>query len=63
MLKGFINNETHHSTYKHLLLANIIICVVPVKLLRKSINGHYGFERILGEFLSSLDTDDTVNGL
>ena len=33
------------------------------KLLRNSINGHYRFERILGKILSSLDTDDTENGL
>ena len=34
-----------------------------VKLLRKSINGHYRFERILGKILSSLDTDNTENDL
>ena len=33
------------------------------KLLRKLINGHYHFERILGIFLPSLDTDDRENGL
>ena len=33
------------------------------KLLRKSINVPYLFEQILGKILSSLDTDDTENGL
>ena len=42
--------------------SNNFLCIGN-KLLPKSINGSYHFEQILGNFLSSLDTDDTENGL
>ena len=33
------------------------------KILRKSINGPFSFKRVFGKFLSSLNKDDTENGL
>ena len=36
---------------------------VGIKLLRKSINGPFHFERLSGKFLSRLDIDDTVKAM
>ena len=43
--------------------ANLLPEQVLSKLLQMSRNGPYRFERILGKFLSTLDTDDTDNAL
>ena len=50
--------------YKSALCEDLVRLFLPggTKLLRKSIDGPYRFERLFKKFLSKLDIDDTKNG-